>query len=69
MQPLFMAFGPGFAKNSTIKKISSMDVYPLMCSVLEIEPLGNNGSIANLTSILTKAYVKNVTGERFLFAV
>jgi hypothetical protein len=65
MNPLFMAFGPGFAKNATIDKISALDVYPLMCSILEIEPLANNGSIANFTSVLIKApIIKHLTSNK-----
>ncbi|CAF0706694.1 unnamed protein product [Brachionus calyciflorus] len=52
MHPLFIAHGPAFKKSFKTKVFNNVDIYPLMCSVLGIEPALNNGSIANVEKML-----------------
>ncbi|XP_028843754.1 bis(5'-adenosyl)-triphosphatase enpp4 [Denticeps clupeoides] len=44
MHPLMAAHGPAFRKGYKISSINSVDVYPLMCHLLGIPAMPNNGS-------------------------
>ncbi|XP_053559847.1 glycerophosphocholine cholinephosphodiesterase ENPP6 isoform X2 [Bombina bombina] len=44
MRAFFLAYGPDFKVNFRSAPIKSVDVYNIMCNVLGIEPLPNNGS-------------------------
>uniref|UniRef100_A0A8C5QIU4 glycerophosphocholine cholinephosphodiesterase n=1 Tax=Leptobrachium leishanense TaxID=445787 RepID=A0A8C5QIU4_9ANUR len=44
MRGFFMAYGPDFKVNFRSAPIRAVDVYNVMCSVLGIQPLPNNGS-------------------------
>jgi len=48
MYPIFIGHGPSFKKNFTIKSFNNVDIYPLMCYLLGIEPSANNGSLDNV---------------------
>ena len=58
MHPLFIAHGPAFKKNYKTKVFNNVDIYPLMCSVLGIEPALNNGSIYNVEQMLVSSQQK-----------
>lgn len=52
MRPIFFAKGPDFKVNFTTDVFESVNVYPLLCHLLRINPSPNNGSIDNLAHIL-----------------
>ncbi|KAM9356424.1 ectonucleotide pyrophosphatase/phosphodiesterase family member 5 isoform 1-T2 [Pholidichthys leucotaenia] len=52
MQPVFVARGPAFRKNYLKTSMRSVDLYPLMCHILSIHPLPNNGSLLNVQDLL-----------------
>jgi hypothetical protein len=52
MFPIFIGHGPGFKQNFTIKSFRNVDIYPLMCLLLGINPASNNGSIENVIDMI-----------------
>lgn len=52
MLPIFIAHGPAFKKNFKMPSFNNVDIYELMCAVLEIRPAENNGSLANVQPML-----------------
>lgn len=52
MNSIFIGVGPYFRKNVQIDPFRIVDLYPLMCALLEIEPRPNNGSLENVKSML-----------------
>lgn len=52
MHPFFMAMGPAFRVNHTVETFKNVDVYPLICNILGIEPAPNNGSMDIVQSLL-----------------
>lgn len=53
MQPVFVARGPAFRQNYIKASMRSVDLYPLMCHILAIQPLPNNGSLLNVRDLLS----------------
>ncbi|XP_072218478.1 ectonucleotide pyrophosphatase/phosphodiesterase family member 5 isoform X2 [Leuresthes tenuis] len=53
MQPVFVARGPAFRQNYVKTSMRSVDLYPLMCHILSIRPLPNNGSLLNIQDLLS----------------
>ncbi|GBN40866.1 Ectonucleotide pyrophosphatase/phosphodiesterase family member 6 [Araneus ventricosus] len=54
MRTIFLASGPAFRKGHITEPLSTIDMYNVMCHVLEIPPLPNNGSWARVQSMFTK---------------
>lgn len=52
MHPVFVARGPAFRQNYIKASMRSVDLYPLMCHILSIPPLPNNGSLSNVQDLL-----------------
>lgn len=52
MQPVFVAHGPAFRQNYVQTSMHSVDLYPLMCHILFVRPLPNNGSLSNVKDLL-----------------
>ena len=52
MHPFFLVHGPAFHPGSTCPPFSSVDVYPLMCSLLGIKPMPNNGTLKTVQHLL-----------------
>ncbi|XP_034435461.1 ectonucleotide pyrophosphatase/phosphodiesterase family member 5 [Hippoglossus hippoglossus] len=52
MQPVFVARGPAFRQNYLKPSMRSVDLYPLMCHILSVRPLPNNGSLSNVRDLL-----------------
>jgi len=52
MHPYFIAHGPAFKKGYNISQFMNLDIYPLMCHILGVEPAPNNGSFDRVRSIL-----------------
>lgn len=53
MQPVFVARGPAIRQNYVKTSMRSVDLYPLMCHILAIPPLPNNGSLSNVQDLLS----------------
>ncbi|XP_066279729.1 ectonucleotide pyrophosphatase/phosphodiesterase family member 5-like [Branchiostoma lanceolatum] len=54
MNPIFVAHGPAFRTNLLSEPFNNVDIYPLMCHILGIRPLPNNGSIDSTVSIVKR---------------
>lgn len=54
MQPLFLARGPAFRQHYTKASMRSIDLYPLLCHILAVPPLPNNGSLSNVRDLLAQ---------------
>ncbi|XP_061756961.1 ectonucleotide pyrophosphatase/phosphodiesterase family member 5 [Nerophis ophidion] len=52
MQPVFLARGPAFRQDYIKTSMRSVDLYPLMCHILSIQPVPNNGSLAHVRDLL-----------------
>ncbi|XP_030047369.1 glycerophosphocholine cholinephosphodiesterase ENPP6 [Microcaecilia unicolor] len=52
MRAFFLAYGPNFKTNYRSAPIRSVDVYNVMCHVLGVEPLPNNGSWSRVENML-----------------
>lgn len=55
MYPFFVARGPAFKENFTTDSFELVDIYPLICSILGIEPAPNNGSLARVKGLFRKS--------------
>ncbi|XP_029903094.1 ectonucleotide pyrophosphatase/phosphodiesterase family member 5 [Myripristis murdjan] len=53
MHPVFVARGPAFRQDYVKTSMRSVDLYPLMCHILSLRPLPNNGSLANVRDLLS----------------
>ena len=61
MRPIFVARGPAFKKNYTTLKsttVNSVDIYNLMCFILDLVPGPNNGSFENVQELLEPNYYR-----------
>uniref|UniRef100_A0A673MQB3 Ectonucleotide pyrophosphatase/phosphodiesterase family member 5-like n=2 Tax=Sinocyclocheilus rhinocerous TaxID=307959 RepID=A0A673MQB3_9TELE len=54
MHPVFVARGPAFRRDYTKASMRSVDLYPLMCSILGLKPLPNNGSLSSVQDVLVE---------------
>lgn len=54
MHPILLAVGPAFRKNATKEFMNATDLYPLLCHLLGINPLPNNGSFNAVKDILAE---------------
>ena len=50
----FIARGPAFKENFEGKPFESVSLYPLMCKILGIEPLPNNGRLDATADLLAQ---------------
>ncbi|KAM6366726.1 ectonucleotide pyrophosphatase/phosphodiesterase family member 5 isoform 4-T4 [Alca torda] len=51
MHPIFLAVGPAFRKNATKEVMNATDLYPLLCHLLGINPLPNNGVVLSSAKV------------------
>ncbi|KAL5009956.1 hypothetical protein ScPMuIL_012261 [Solemya velum] len=52
MHPFFIAAGPAFKSGVSIDTFNNVDLYPMMCYILDLEPAPNNGSLENVKQLL-----------------
>ena len=52
MSTAFIARGPAFKKHYIGKPFDSVSLYPLMCKILGIKPLQNNGTLTDTQDLL-----------------
>ncbi|XP_032235451.2 ectonucleotide pyrophosphatase/phosphodiesterase family member 5 [Nematostella vectensis] len=58
--PVFFARGPAFKRDYESQNgLNVIDVYPLLCHLLGITPLPNNGSLDNMKEILADSSLSN----------
>ncbi|XP_022798371.1 bis(5'-adenosyl)-triphosphatase enpp4-like [Stylophora pistillata] len=55
MHPFFLAQGPAFKQGYKSGPIEMVDIYPLICHLLGIDPLPNNGSLSRIEHLLKVA--------------
>ncbi|XP_060735996.1 bis(5'-adenosyl)-triphosphatase enpp4 [Tachysurus vachellii] len=60
MQPFLAAQGPDFRKGYRMNSINSVDLYPLMCNLLGIPEMPNNGSFSNIRCVLLREKCSNL---------
>lgn len=60
MKPIFIARGPAFKAGKNVGPIESVDIYPLVCYLLDIQPAPNNGSLDRAATLL-KNYRNSVS--------
>ena len=60
MHGIFIAHGPSFKKNLKVKLIKNIDIYELMCFVLQITPHSNNGSLDRIKFIVDEKTIFKV---------
>lgn len=57
MHPFFIARGPAFKKNFvSLKQFNSVDVYPMMCKILDMEAGPHDGDLSNIEHILSEEH-------------
>ncbi len=59
MFPIFMAHGPAFKKGYKIKSFKNVDIYPLMCYILGIEPATHNGSLSRVLDMIVNDHLRS----------
>ncbi|XP_056624270.1 bis(5'-adenosyl)-triphosphatase enpp4 [Triplophysa dalaica] len=52
MHPFLAAHGPAFRAGYTMLSLNNVDLYPLMCHLIGIPPMPNNGSFARVRCVL-----------------
>lgn len=62
MHPFMAASGPGFRQGYKMRSLQSVDLYPLMCYLLQIPAQPNNGSLSDAKCLMMSA----VSGEGFV---
>ena len=61
MHPIFMAKGPDFVRQSApLEPFPNVDLYPLCCHLLQIEPAPNNGSLVIVQKYLGKIFFLDI---------
>ncbi|CAD5116277.1 DgyrCDS5184 [Dimorphilus gyrociliatus] len=61
MHPFFVARGPIFKKNYTASSFENVDIYPLICEIVDAKPYPNNGSLSRISHIIMKEKLFHVT--------
>lgn len=62
MHPFMAASGPSFRQGYKMQSLQSVDLYPLMCYLLQIPAQPNNGSLASAKCLMVAA----VSSEGFV---
>ena len=55
MHPIFYGFGPVFRRNLLAEPFRTVDIYPLMSHILQLNERKTNGSFDNVKHILLKS--------------
>uniref|UniRef100_A0A5S6QSK1 Ectonucleotide pyrophosphatase/phosphodiesterase family member 5 n=1 Tax=Trichuris muris TaxID=70415 RepID=A0A5S6QSK1_TRIMR len=63
MQPYFIALGPAFKTGVQVPSFENVDIYELICYVLDLEPKPNNGSFERVRYMLKGEGVKPGRGR------
>lgn len=60
MQAIFIGYGPGFKTNLVVPPFENIEIYNLMCDLLEIQPSPNNGTHGSLNHLLKHPFYNPV---------
>uniref|UniRef100_A0A8D0GAI6 bis(5'-adenosyl)-triphosphatase n=1 Tax=Sphenodon punctatus TaxID=8508 RepID=A0A8D0GAI6_SPHPU len=60
MHPFLAAHGPAFRKGYKLKTINTVDIYPMMCYILGLQPKPNNGTFSNTKCLLIDQWCINL---------
>uniref|UniRef100_A0A8C2WPR6 Uncharacterized protein n=1 Tax=Cyclopterus lumpus TaxID=8103 RepID=A0A8C2WPR6_CYCLU len=52
LQAMFVSYGPGFQYKTEIEPFSNIELYNLMCDVMQISPADNNGTHGSMNHLL-----------------
>ena len=63
---VFFAHGPAFQKGLKVSPFNTVDLYPLMCKLLNIRAKPNNGSLENVKMMLKEYAQPTVKGASFM---
>lgn len=55
MKPIFLARGPDFRQGVKVTSINQVDIYPLLCRLLNISAASNNGTLDNTRVLLRES--------------
>lgn len=58
MKPFFRAVGPAFHKNLEVGPFETVNIYPLMCHILGIQPEVNDGHLDTTKHMLVSSRIK-----------
>ncbi|XP_048244073.1 glycerophosphocholine cholinephosphodiesterase ENPP6-like [Haliotis rufescens] len=53
MRGIFTAFGPSFVPGATADQLHNVDLYQIMCHILDIEPRSHNGTWSRVRHMIT----------------
>lgn len=56
MHAMFLSYGPKFLSKTEIEPFSNIELYNLMCDVLQISPADNNGTHGSLNHLLKQPF-------------
>ncbi|NWT57196.1 ENPP3 phosphodiesterase, partial [Erythrocercus mccallii] len=56
MEAIFLAYGPSFKEKTEVDAFENIEVYNLMCDLLQIAPAENNGTHGSLNHLLKKPF-------------
>uniref|UniRef100_A0A665WKF0 Ectonucleotide pyrophosphatase/phosphodiesterase family member 1-like n=1 Tax=Echeneis naucrates TaxID=173247 RepID=A0A665WKF0_ECHNA len=54
MQAIFIGYGPGFKSNTVVPPFENIELYNVMCDLLDIPPAPNNGTHGSLNHLLKR---------------
>lgn len=54
MYGIFYAAGPAFKKGFTVKELDNVDIYNLVCRILDLKPAKNDGNVSHILPLLRK---------------
>ncbi|XP_048760552.2 ectonucleotide pyrophosphatase/phosphodiesterase family member 5-like isoform X2 [Ostrea edulis] len=63
MKPIFYAMGPNIRQNYQASVFKNVDIYPLVCELLQIPPAPNNGSLLRVQSFIVANEGPNGSAE------
>lgn len=52
MYGIFYATGPAFRKNYTVEELNNVDIYNLVCRILDLRPAVNDGNVSHIIKML-----------------
>ncbi|KAM3596265.1 uncharacterized protein V6R79_011332 [Siganus canaliculatus] len=58
MHAMFLSYGPKFVNGTEIEPFSNIELYNLMCDVLQISPVENNGTHGSLNHVLKEPFFR-----------
>ncbi|XP_010771554.1 ectonucleotide pyrophosphatase/phosphodiesterase family member 3-like, partial [Notothenia coriiceps] len=56
MHAMFVSYGPKFKNVTEIEPFSNIELYNLMCDLLQITPIENNGTHGSMNHVLREPY-------------